>query len=244
MRHFLGRALRKVSRIIDGADAPIPKDISDAYVNWLCFANAGMLHRGNLYSFDYAIQHLPSEAPIIEIGSFCGLSTNLLTYYKGKNRKNNPLITCDKWHFEGAQNDRSIGNSTIGHLEYRSFVRDTYMRNVRFFSGHDLPSTIEMTSDDFFAAWRDSRKTSDIFGRGIQLGGPISFCYIDGNHSYEYIKRDFENCNEFLEEGGFILFDDSQDGSDWDVCRIITEIRASKKYDMVIKNPNYLFIKK
>ena len=66
---------------------PLPckiKDISDEdeYVEWLCFANAGMLDRGNLYCFDYAIRNLPSSAPLIEIGSFCGLSTNLITYYK------------------------------------------------------------------------------------------------------------------------------------------------------------------
>jgi hypothetical protein len=56
-------------------------DISDDYINWLSFANSGMLHRGNLYCFDYAIEHLPTEAPIIEIGSFCGLSANVITYY-------------------------------------------------------------------------------------------------------------------------------------------------------------------
>lgn len=79
IRRLTGRALRKLSRIVDGVDSASPIDISDDYVNWLCYANAGMLHRGNLYCFDYAIRNLPSEAPIVEVGSFCGLSANLLT---------------------------------------------------------------------------------------------------------------------------------------------------------------------
>lgn len=103
---------------------------------------------------------------------------------------------------------------------------------------------IELFSDEFFQAWRSSRAVQDIFGRPIALGGPISFCYIDGNHSYDFVKRDFENVDAFLERGGFILFDDSEDGSAWEVCRVVQEVRASGRYDLVIKNPNYLFRKK
>ena len=43
-------------------------DISEEYIDWLCFANAGMLSRGNLYCFDYAMRHLPTEDPVVEIG--------------------------------------------------------------------------------------------------------------------------------------------------------------------------------
>src|SRR5262245_28880189 len=52
----------------------------DEYVRWLCFANAGMLDPGNLYCIEHAIKNLPSGAPVVEIGSFCGLSTNLIAH--------------------------------------------------------------------------------------------------------------------------------------------------------------------
>lgn len=243
MRHLCARVLRKLANIIDIHSGRYI-DISDEYVRWLCYANAGMLNPGNLYCFDYAIQNLPSEAPIIEIGSFCGLSTNLLTYYKQRHSAYNPLITCDKWEFETAQIDSMVGESSISHPEYRTFVKETYIRNIRMFSRHDLPYTVEMLSDDFFAAWRKSEEVADVLGRTVQLGGPISFCYIDGNHSYDFVKRDFENCNESLESGGFILFDDSEDGSGREVCLVVAEVKASEKYDVVIKNPNYLFVKR
>jgi hypothetical protein len=221
-----------------------PVDISDEYVRWVSLANAGMMDTGNLYCFDHAIRNLPNNAPIVEIGSFCGLSTNLLGYYKRRAGLSNPLFSCDKWEFEGASESVLGENTAITHRQYRDFVKDTFLRNVKMFSGNDLPHTIESLSDEFFAAWRGARAVEDVFGRKVTLGGPIGFCYIDGNHTYEAAKRDFENCDEFLERGGFVLFDDSADGSDWEVCRVVAEVKQRDDYELIVKNPNYLFRKK
>jgi hypothetical protein len=219
-------------------------DISNDYINWLSFANAGMLNRGNLYCLEYAVKNLPSSSPIIEIGSFCGLSTNLITYYKEKHNIKNRLITCDKWEFENADNKTRVGDSSsITHADYRAFVKSSYIQNIKMFSRYDLPYTIELFSNEFFAAWRDNDEMSDVLNRKIQLGGPISFAYIDGNHSYDFAKKDFLNCDEFLEPGGFILFDDSADYTGWDVCKVVKEIQQSRKYELVVKNPNYFFKK-
>jgi hypothetical protein len=213
-------------------------DIADEFVTWLAFANAGMLNRGNLMCFDYALRNLPSANPIIEIGAFCGLSTNLLTYYAARHGVRSKLFNCDRWQFEGA--DGSVGDSAIPHTAYRDFVRESYQRNVRMFSGHALPHTIEALSDEFFEAWAGGRQAVDAFGRSVQLGGPISFCFIDGNHSYEFAARDFRNTDRFLEPGGFILFDDSADGSKWEVTRVIDELKRLGTYRVVVQNPNYL----
>jgi hypothetical protein len=221
-----------------------PIDITDEYVRWLTMANAGMLDHGNLYCFDYAMRNLPSGAPIVEIGSFCGLSTNLLSYYKQRAEVANRIFTSDAWLFEGANKSRLDDGSTISHQEYRDFVKGTFLNNVKMFSRDDLPFAIEKLSDDFFAAWRSAEEVTDVFGRTAKLGGPIAFCYIDGDHTYDAAKRDFENCNEFLEPGGFVLFDDSADGSGWEVCRLVSEIKRGNAYHLVIKNPNYLFRKK
>jgi hypothetical protein len=236
-RNLIARGLRKAARL---AEPPELIDISDEYVNWLCYANAGMLYRGNLYCFDYAISHLVGAAPILEIGSFCGLSTNLLTYYKRKRHVKNPLITCDKWDFQNTGNPVYVGDSPILRSDYKRFVRDTYLRNVRMFSGDDLPFTFEMTSDEFFADWRHNRSATDVLGRTLTLGGPLSFCYVDGNHTYECVKRDFINCDAFLEVGGFVLFDDSVDPG---VGDLMPEVFASGRYKLAAKNPNHLFQK-
>lgn len=216
-------------------------DISDSYINWLCFANAGILCRGNLYCFDYAIKNLVSNNPIVEIGSFCGLSTNAIVYYLERNGGKNKVITCDKWIFEGADKGGNLGSSNISHGAYREFVRDTYVRNIRMFSNSNLPHTVEAFSDDFFQMWAENREVNDILGRPIKLGGSISFCYIDGNHTYEYVKRDFENVHRYLEPGGFVLFDDSADGAVFGSATLMKEVMKHKSYELIMKNPNYLF---
>lgn len=243
---MIKRALKKAVRLFYPDLFPDPPiDISDEAVNWLCFANAGMLERGNLYCFDYAIRNLPEGgAPILEIGSFCGLSTNLLVHYKNMHKVKNPIINCDKWEFEGARPGELIPGLNINHSDYRNFVRETYLRNVRTFSGSDLPFTMEMSSDDFFTAWSRNARGSDIFGRAMELGGPLSFCYIDGNHTYPFAKRDFENCDRFLMSRGFILFDDSANFSPFELGKVIEEVKLTDRYEIVIKNPNYLFRKK
>jgi len=241
--HFAARALRKAASIVDDSSFGT-KDSSTEYVNWLTYAIPGMQDRGNLYLFDHAMRHLPSEAPIIEIGSFSGLSTNLISYFKRKNLRKNPLFSCDKWVFEGSERGLTLGDSPITHREYRSFVRDNFLRSTSLFSREDLPRTVEMTSDEFFDAWRKGQEITDVFGRSVKLGGAVSFCFIDGNHSYDFVKRDFLNCDEQLDHKGFLLFDDSADRSGWEVCRLMPEIKRSGRYDLVAKNPNYLFQKR
>ena len=216
----------------------------DHYLDWLTVANAGMLTRGNVDCFAHALRHLPSGAPIVEIGSFCGLSTNTITHLKAVAGVSNKLLTCDKWVFEDATSG-TIGPATaIAHSELRAFVKDSFLRNVRMFSSHELPSTIELLSDEFFEKWRRSESVSDVFGRACQLGGPISFAYIDGDHRYEAARRDFEHCDEFLERGGFVLFDDSADGSGWEVCRVVRDVARSPRYELITHNPNYFFRKR
>lgn len=75
-------------------------------------------------------------------------------------------------------------------------------------------------------------------------GGEISFSYIDGNHTYAFAKRDFENTDRVLVSGGFILFDDSSDDSTWEVNRLTREIAAGQRYELISKTPNYLFRKR
>lgn len=215
-------------------------DLTDEFITWLGYANAGMLNRGNLLCFDYALRNLPSDAPIVEIGSFCGLSTNLLSYFKGRHQRANALFTCDRWQFEGANPDGMVGDSRISHADYRQFVKETFCRNVGMFSADDLPHTVEMLADEFFDAWNQGQGTHDVFDRPVKLGGPIAFCYIDGDHRYAPARRDFLNADRHLQPGGFILFDDSADGSHWEVCRVIEEVKRLPNYRVVIKNPNYL----
>jgi Methyltransferase domain len=241
MRTLLARALRKAASIIGPASSQI--DITDDYVKWLCFANAGMLDRGNLYLIDYALSRLRSNAPFLEIGSFCGLSANLITHYKRKHGLHNKLFTCDKWEFENDDRDRkNIAGSPVLFSDYKRFAKESYLRNIQTFSSDDLPFTIESFSSEFFDLWRSHAAIDDVLGRAVTLGGPFSFCYVDGNHSYEGAKLDFQGCDAFLEVGGFILFDDSTLKS-FGVHQLMPEVLATRRYKLAAKNPNHLFQK-
>jgi hypothetical protein len=224
------------------ANPPLPHVENDSFFDWLGYANAGMLAPGNVDAFDYVMARLPTRDPIIEIGSFCGLSTNVLTYLKRKHGAPNKLITCDRWIFESADGPM-LGKSKISHVEYRDFVRETYIRNVRMFSREDLPYTVELFSDELFAAWEANRVETDVHGRAIQLGGPISFCYIDGNHTYEFARRDFFNTDRFLVKGGFVMLDDSAEGSIGEARQVAQEIINSGRYRVVAETPNYFLEK-
>ena len=219
------------------------KTITDEYIDWLAFVNAGMLTKGNIYCMDHAIKNLPSGRPILEIGSFCGLSTNIITYLLLKHNKANQVICADKWVFEGAENGGNICGSSISHDDYREFVLSSFKRNINFFSAHNKPYAIELFSDELFEQWGKNIKAKDVLNRDINLGGKLAFCYIDGNHTYDYAKRDFENANKFLEVNGYILFDDSADSDPFGLTSLMNEIKMNRNYKLVMKNPNYLFKK-
>lgn len=70
--------------------------------------------------------------------------------------------------------------------------------------------------------------------------GDAGFAHLDSNHTYDFARRDFENVDAHLVAGGFILFDDSADGSTWEVCRVVAEALVRDAYELVAKAPNYL----
>ena len=117
------------------------------------------------------------------------------------------------------------------------------MRNLRMFCGNRLPHTIEMFSDDFFECWQADRALQDIWGRSVRTGGPVSFAYLDGNHQYAFVKRDFEHIDKYLVQGGFVFFDDSDRMIRTGVHEFVKELLRSKDYEVVARNPNYLFRK-
>jgi hypothetical protein len=231
--------------------APEPiKSLNDGFCIWLQWANPGHHMPGNVYCFDYAMKNLPSNNPILEIGTFVGLSTNQITHCKRLHGRRNPLFTCDRWLFEGIDMNSHVGAAPVTFMDYRNFIKDSYIRCARLFSGDDLPRTIELYSDEFFQAWDRGDEMVDVFGNRQKLGGPLAFAFIDGDHSYDFCKRDFFNVDKYLEPGGFVLFDDSADqsrgpdGKQWPVTHFMEEVKATGRYELVIRNPNYLWVKK
>ena len=218
--------------------------LDDEFVRWLGYANAGMLKPGNAWCMDYAIRNLRTGSPLVEIGSFAGLSANVICHLLRKHGRRNAFYTCDNWDVTGRNETGSINGDGLTFQEYGAYVRAAYIRNVEFFSPGNRPYTVEMTSAEFFEKWSRGAEATDVFGRTARLGGPISFCYVDGVHSTEAVRREFESVDRWLDAGGFILLDDSSDSSPFGLNRLMGEIADGGRYELVQQNPNYFFRKK
>ena len=102
---------------------------------------------------------------------------------------------------------------------------------------------MKLYSNEFLERWSAQDEVEDVFGRKVKLGGEIAFAFIDGDHSYEAALEDFKNCDRYLVQGGFILFDDSGDATNWGCARVAREASKLPDYKLISKNPNYLIQK-
>ncbi|CAN5623784.1 hypothetical protein BH11BAC2_BH11BAC2_11080 [soil metagenome] len=219
------------------------KKLNDHALTAIKIINAGMLHEGNNFLLDHAIKNAPTTGAFLEIGSFCGQSASIICYLMRKHGKTNLFFSCDKWDFEEKEFSNYAYLLPIPYDQYRQFVKESFIRNLNFLGGAEKPFAMEMFSDDFFEIWQSNSSKSDVFNRTCKLGGNLSFAFIDGNHTYDYVKRDFENTDKYLLKGGFILFDDSADHWDFGSSNFMDEMKKNKNYALVFKNPNYLFKK-
>jgi hypothetical protein len=210
----------------------------------------GMLKDGNIGLMDLAIKNMPSEGKVVEIGSYGGLSTNLIIYLMQKHKKNNLFFTCDAWIYEGfndyideVTNASIDGRADILRTDYSDYLKKAFIHSTTFLSSQNLPHSFHTYSDLFFDNWKLSKSETDVFGRIIEMGGSICFAYIDGGHSYEVAWNDFNNITQHLVKGGFILLDDSADGQNFGSARMMSEIKKDNRFKVVAKNPNYLIQK-
>ncbi len=214
----------------------------DEYIRWVCFVTGGWLREndGNLRGFDHAIKSMPARGSVVEIGSYLGLSTNILIYLMNKHGRTNPVFNCDPWVFEDTE--KPIGGYfDAAREDYRDYSKGTFIRNMKVFCRDALPHSIEAFSDDFFADWDQGMEVKDLFDRPVKLGGDICFAYIDGAHTYEASKTDFENVDRHIVVGGFVFFDDSGDDGPFESSRTAQEVLTNPRYELVFKTPNYLF---
>ncbi len=217
---------------------------ADEYVAWLCWINGGWLTpgHGNLGLFEYAIRNMPPGGAMVEIGSFLGLSTNVLAYLAHKHGRTERFFCCDPWDFESTQELLS-GYFDASTETFRNYCIRVFKLNMQMFSKGIEPYAVEAYSSDFLARWDGGEQVIDVFGRSVELGGAISFAYIDGAHTYEAAKADFDGLDPHLLPGGLILFDDSLDVSHPGAFRVANEVKTHPDYQVVCSAPNQMFRK-
>jgi predicted O-methyltransferase YrrM len=192
-----------------------------------------MLCDGNIKLIDFAIKNMPNEGSVLEIGSYGGLSTNLIAHLIKKHKKNNLLFNCDAWIYEGFHDHKDINDNNIdGRNDVSRAAYSVYMKQ-----------SFNMFSISFFDKWDNNETLIDMFGNSATLGGSISFAYIDGGHSYEVAWQDFTNVSKYLSTGGYILLDDSADSMSFGSSKMMSEIKKNNAFKIIDKAPNYLIQK-
>jgi Methyltransferase domain len=210
---------------------------------------ATMLHEGNPYLFDWAIRNMPAQGAVLEIGSYGGLSTNLLIHYLRKYAKNNPFFTCDAWVYEGYSDAQEgavewmDGRTDVSRTDFMAHIKASFIQSTRLLSAERLPYTVHARSEDFLMQWRENKSVTDVFGRTVQLGGDLAFAYIDGDHSYATAAMEFRYIDACLLPGGLLLLDDSGRGMPFGSVRLADEILGRNDYRLVARNPNVLLQK-
>ncbi|MCP5052677.1 MAG: class I SAM-dependent methyltransferase [bacterium] len=75
----------------------------------------------------------------------------------------------------------------------------------------------------------------------------LDWVYIDGNHLYEYVKKDLELAFQKTKPGGYITGDDYTDGGWWEggVKKAVDEFAKTDSMELIeIRNGQFIFRKK
>lgn len=229
-----------------------PKRFNDPFIERIrsLVIGEGMLCEYNIFLMDHAIKNMPAQGSVVEIGSYGGLSTNVLLYFLRQHKRAHRLFNCDIWKYENSKKyedmfpDSIDGRADISKEEYSNYMLQAYLNGIRFLSKDHLPYSFQLDSIEFFKKWNEQISMEDLFGRNIQLGGEIAFAYIDGNHHYSHAFDDFMNVAKYMIKGGFILLDDTANHLHLGSAQMMKEVKKDERFVVVDKKNNYLLQKK
>lgn len=211
----------------------------------------GMMDEGNYFLFDYALQHLPKDGDVLEIGSYGGFSMNLVLHLLAKYQQlDRRVYSCDPWIYSGYQDEMQPptkhmdGHPGVSRVAFMEYVLSNFKESLALLRPDHLPFSTRKTSDDFFTSWYAGEEMMDVFGRNFKPGSKLAFVYIDGDHSEAAARKDLENSIKALVPGGWILLDDSAPWLPYGSARLVPEFMARQELECVFRNPNALFRKK
>jgi predicted O-methyltransferase YrrM len=147
----------------------------------------GKLSRKEGITLFKLVQRLPGDALIVEIGCYCGLSSAYLL--EGAKTNGSCLFSIDPFDFyiEYQQKDESnlqLFKQKLSQREVENALEGFGLNNFKLIRGFSF---------EVVKKWEK----------------PINLLWIDGNHDYEAVKRDYHDWEPFLKVDGIIVFHDS-----------------------------------
>ena len=184
----------------------------------------GMLHPREGYFLNRLAEKVVREngdrAVLCEIGSFCGKST--VAIGKALAHCNAGILYAVDWH-EGSPSFKGFGTK-----DYRS----TYTELLGNLEEAGVKERVRVVKKRSEAAVHD-------------VPGELHFLWIDGLHSYDGVKADFDNYQGKLVPGGFLLFHDAC-WTEWqEPFRFIKdEVLQNQEYNLYAMVGNTLIFRK
>lgn len=155
--------------------------------------------RGPAYILDNEAETLslyakksPANKPIIEIGVGYGGSTTVLLC--------NAPLSCDIYSVDPFVKD-SMGDWQASKVEAVDGV------------GRAVRNLIPKTAEKSLSRWRLHSVTSDNFFENTSASEKLSeigLCFIDGDHTYEVVKRDANYLVDKIVFNGYLIFHDAR----------------------------------
>jgi SAM-dependent methyltransferase len=155
---------------------------------------------------------------VLEIGSLYGASLQHWLHYSAKNAK---VISIDL-----------PISKFCGPLDSRCKIQEDAIAN-------EWKSWSKINNDKLYLIQDFSQKES-VAKEVYKLLNNVffDFIFIDGNHSYEAVKRDFQLYSPYVRKGGLIALHDIGYNEEGEVSRFWDEIRVDYKHHELRMHPN------
>ena len=150
---------------------------------WLSIPEAVALFR--VGAFEMPAQY----TNVVEIGSWVGKSSVVLG--KALQKRGTGTLYCID-PFDTSGDEESHQAYQTAQKNFKITPLETFQKNIHHFHLEDQIETLQGFSHDFSKEWDK----------------PIGFLFIDGNHDYDAVLRDFLEWSPHLVPGGIIAFHD------------------------------------
>jgi hypothetical protein len=165
----------------------------------------GLMRRNEVFCLYNLAREANSLGVIVEIGSYQGLSTIALA--KGSLKGHSiPVYAVDPHDYADPE----------GGITFCSRDNVAFLKNILFANVADIIRPINLKSWQVAIGWEQ----------------PIGLLWIDGNHEYEAVRKDFDVWEKFVVPGGHIAFHDSSD-SGGGPYRVVQEILTEAGFELI-----------
>lgn len=164
------------------------------------------------YALMLLAEHGPGVGSVVEIGSYAGRSTCYLAHGSSRARRGK-VVAVD--HFLGSPEHQPGGGHASAHVA-EGTLYDAFRANLARAGLQDQVHVIRAGSAEAAKGWSH----------------PIRLLFIDGDHSYEESKKDFEAWAAWLAPEGLAVFHDI--GIFEGVTRFYEELTASGQAEEVL----------